>query len=425
MVGTVRIEEAAAVGRVVARGNKATVGEGHGSVALMNEHPGGKIERLAFQHVRLKIDAASAASVRALKGAGRFPISLSEIDVSIYRVQGLYDFLNPRAAHNIAFDHDLDSCGAQYSATGGREAIWPSLPGIEEMPILGRTHRENGGLYMKKLTQAALIAVAALALVGITGCAKKAPETRLDAIKKAGKLILGTSADYPPYEFHVQKDGKDTIVGFDIAIAEEIAKDLGVTLEIKDMDFDGLLAALTSGNVDLIISGMTPTEERKQNVDFSDIYYFAEHGVMIRKADLDKYGSDVASLKDAVIGAQRGAIQVKLAKTRIKGVADDKAEEPNEQVKELGKLPDLVMELKNAKVEAVVAELPVAKAYLGANDDLTLASYTFKDDDGGSAVAVKKGETALAAEINKTVARLVSEGKIDQFVTAASESVEY
>jgi len=278
---------------------------------------------------------------------------------------------------------------------------------------------------MKKLTQAALIAVAALALVGITGCAKKAPETRLDAIKKAGKLILGTSADYPPYEFHVQKDGKDTIVGFDIAIAEEIAKDLGVTLEIKDMDFDGLLAALTSGNVDLIISGMTPTEERKQNVDFSDIYYFAEHGVMIRKADLDKYGSDVASLKDAVIGAQRGAIQVKLAKTRIKGVADDKAEEPNEQVKELGKLPDLVMELKNAKVEAVVAELPVAKAYLGANDDLTLASYTFKDDDGGSAVAVKKGETALAAEINKTVARLVSEGKIDQFVTAASESVEY
>jgi polar amino acid transport system substrate-binding protein len=272
-----------------------------------------------------------------------------------------------------------------------------------------------------KLIAAALVAV--LVATGFTGCAKKAPETRLDAIKKAGKIILGTSADYPPYEFHTQIDGKDTIVGFDVEIAKEVAKDLGVQLEIKDMDFDGLLAALSSGNIDMVIAGMTPTEERKQNVDFSDIYYFAEHGVLIRKADEAKYGAAVESLKDAMVGAQRGAIQVKLAKTRIKGVADDKAEEPNAQVKELGKLPDLVMELKNSKVEAIVAELPVANAYLSANPDLVLASYTFKDDDGGSAIAVKKGETALSAEINKTIARLVSEKKVDEFVSKASEQV--
>ena len=278
---------------------------------------------------------------------------------------------------------------------------------------------------MKKLNHALFALIAIAFAVSLAGCAKKTTDSRLDSIKKAGKIILGTSADYPPYEFHAQIDGKDAIVGFDVALAREIAKDLGVQLEIKDMDFDGLLAALASGNVDIVVAGMTPTAERRQNVDFSDIYYFAEHGILIRKADEAKYAASVESLKDAVVGAQRGAIQVALAKTRIKGVAEDKKDEPHPEVKELGKLPDLVMELKNSKVEAVVAELPVAKAYLGANGDLMLASYTFRDEDGGSAVATKKGETSLTAEINKTVARLQAEGAIDRFVTEASEQVEY
>lgn len=278
---------------------------------------------------------------------------------------------------------------------------------------------------MKKAAKI-LFACMTIALIGsFTGCAKKTADTRLDSVKKAGKLILGTSADYPPYEFHTQIDGKDTIVGFDVALAQELAKDLGVTLEIKDMDFDGLLAALASGNIDIVIAGMTPTEERKANVDFSDIYYFAEHGIIIRKADEAKYGATVESLKDAMIGAQRGAIQVGLAKTRIKGVAESDIEAPHAQVKELGKLPDLIMELKNSKVEAVVAELPVATAYLGANPDLMLATYSFKDADGGSAVAVKKGETDLVTQINKTIARLIAENKINEFVTAANEAVQY
>ncbi|HPS45426.1 MAG TPA: transporter substrate-binding domain-containing protein, partial [Treponemataceae bacterium] len=166
---------------------------------------------------------------------------------------------------------------------------------------------------MNKLARTLTVLLAIAFAASFMGCAKKAPETRLDSIKKAGKLILGTSADYPPYEFHAQVDGKDAIVGFDIALAREVAKDLGVQLEIKDMKFDGLLAALASGNVDMIISGMTPTDERKKNVDFTDIYYFAEHGVLIRKADEAKYGAAVESLKDAMVGAQRGAIQVGLA----------------------------------------------------------------------------------------------------------------
>ncbi|MBR5866998.1 MAG: transporter substrate-binding domain-containing protein, partial [Spirochaetaceae bacterium] len=130
---------------------------------------------------------------------------------------------------------------------------------------------------MKKII--ALLVVLALALPVIA--AGQTDVSAMEKIKANGKIILGTSADYPPYEFHALIDGKDTIVGFDISIAEEIAKDLGVQLEIKDMNFDGLLAALVSGNVDFVISGMTPTEERKQNVDFSDIYYEAVHGAVI------------------------------------------------------------------------------------------------------------------------------------------------
>ena len=187
----------------------------------------------------------------------------------------------------------------------------------------------------------------------------------MERIKADGKIILGTSADYPPYEFHALIDGKDTIVGFDIEIAKEIAKDLGVELEIKDMSFDGLLA-------------------------------------------------------DVMIGAQKGAIQVGIAKEQIKGVTGADLDNNHPQIKELGTLPDLIMEVKNNKIEAVIAELPVAEAYVKANPDLAIASYTFEDTEGGSAIAVKKGNTDLVAAMNATISRLAAENKISQFVGEAS-----
>lgn len=262
--------------------------------------------------------------------------------------------------------------------------------------------------------------LAVLVLATSVFAAGQADVSAMEKIKANGKIILGTSADYPPYEFHALIDGKDTIVGFDISIAQEIAKDLGVQLEIKDMNFDGLLAALVSGNVDFVISGMTPTEERKQNVDFSDIYYEAVHGAVIRKADIAKYGSDPASLKDVMIGAQKGAIQVGIAKEQIKGVTGAALDNNHPQIKELGTLPDLIMEVKNNKIEAVIAELPVAKAYVAANPDLVLADFTFQDTEGGSAIALKKGNADLVAAINATIARLVAEDKITTFVGEAS-----
>lgn len=271
-----------------------------------------------------------------------------------------------------------------------------------------------------KMLKRVIAFLVVLSIVLPVMAAGKKDVSMMDKIKADGKIILGTSADYPPYEFHALIDGKDTIVGFDISIAQEIAKDLGVQLEIKDMNFDGLLAALVSGNVDFVISGMTPTEERKQNVDFSDIYYEAVHGAVIRKADADKYALSPDSLKDAMIGAQKGAIQVGIAKEQIKGVTGADLDNNHPQIKELGTLPDLIMEVKNNKIEAVVAELPVAKAYVAANPDLMLAEYTFQDTEGGSAIAIKKGNTELVDAINATITRLIAEDKITQFVGEAS-----
>jgi arginine/lysine/histidine transporter system substrate-binding protein len=260
-----------------------------------------------------------------------------------------------------------------------------------------------------------------LALPLILSCAPAKKPDALDSIKKAGKIVIGTSADFPPYEFHMQENGSDKIVGFDIAVGQEIAKDLGVTLEIKDMDFKGLLAALDSGNIDIVLAGMNPTEERKKSVDFSNVYYLAEQGVIVRAADKDKY-TTIESLKDAMVGAQQGATQVGIAKRQIKGMADDT--QPNAQVKELPKIGDLVLALKNKNVEAVLLETAVAKAYVGANPDLVVAPFTFPDENGGSAVAVKKGNTALLDAINKTIARLAETNAVEKFVGDANAQMD-
>ena len=95
-------------------------------------------------------------------------------------------------------------------------------------------------------------------------------------------LVLGTSADFAPYEYHKMIDGKDTILGFDVALARQIAEDMGKELVIKDMEFGNLITELNNGTVDLLAAGLSPTEERKQQVDFSEPYYFGEQSIIIR-----------------------------------------------------------------------------------------------------------------------------------------------
>jgi polar amino acid transport system substrate-binding protein len=228
----------------------------------------------------------------------------------------------------------------------------------------------------------------------------------LSRIISSGKLIVGTSADYPPFEFHIQQNGQDEIVGFDMSLGQEIAKDLGVTLEIKDMDFDGLLAALTTDNVDIIIAGMNATDERKQSVDFSEIYYQAQQEILVREADYDKYKT-VDDLKNARIGVQTSTIQ--------EGIAQDQL--PDATLTSLAKVTDLVLGLTVNNVDAVILDSTVADQYAKNTPGIKVGQVTFQTPDNtGTAVAIKKGNSDLVDKINATIERLKSDGSLDKFM---------
>lgn len=271
---------------------------------------------------------------------------------------------------------------------------------------------------LKKTFSKSIILTLIISLVVLAGgCAKKSAATNSDA-QSAGnskkKIVIATSADYPPYEFHANVNGADKIVGFDVDIANEIAKDMGAEIEIKDMNFDGLLAALTANKADMVIAGMTPTDERKKSVDFSQIYYRATHGVVTKKGIADSIKS-FDDLNGKVIGVQQGSIQADMAKEKIKNA---------KEIKEVPKITDLILMLQSGKVDAIVMELPVAKSYVQTNDSIALTSIEATDETGGSAVAIKKGNTDLVNQVNKTIDRLLKEGKIDQYLTEANKLAE-
>ncbi|AIY84157.1 amino acid ABC transporter [Clostridium baratii] len=272
---------------------------------------------------------------------------------------------------------------------------------------------------MKKgLLKKVLASCLALAMTfSIVACGNKEDKgtsseskTALTEIKDKGELVVGLSADYAPYEFYTMVDGKKTIVGFDVELAKEIAKDLGVKLTLKEMKFDALLGALPAGQIDMIISGMNPDEERAKVIDFSDIYYTAQHGVLVNKKDLDKYKS-VEDLKSARVGAQMGSTQADIIKEKIK------ADNPTL----LANVNNLILELKSGKIDALVTEKPVAEMAIKNNNELALSKIEFKDETGGNAVAVKKGEKELVEQVNKTIKRLKDSGDLDKFIVDANE----
>jgi arginine/lysine/histidine transporter system substrate-binding protein len=275
---------------------------------------------------------------------------------------------------------------------------------------------------MKKFKSMKWILVAlSIIMVLLPGCSNKVaapaantqPEkelTKVDKIKKAGKLVIGTSAGFPPFEFHKEINGKDTIVGIDLLIAEQIAKDLGVKLEVKDMDFKGLLSALQSNNIDLVLAGMSATEERKQSVDFSKIYFQGNQGILIKKDQKDKLKT-LADLKGKKIGVQKASIQVNIAKNQIE----------NADVKELNKIPDLILGLKGGNVDAVILDAQVAGSYASKNEDLLLANIQLQQTTAGMAAAINKGNSDLVQAVNKTLDRLFSDKSIEKFTIESQE----
>ncbi len=235
---------------------------------------------------------------------------------------------------------------------------------------------------------------------------KKEPvaENKLEEIKKSGKIIMGCNANYPPFEFHTKENGKDEINGFDIMIGKEIAKDLGVELEISDMEFSSVVTSCETGVIDIALSGVSKTAEREKSIDFSDIYYEPKNYLLVNKTDLGKYKSE-DDIKNLSIGVQTATIQENVAKNlNIKNIVS------------LPKTPDLVMQLEQGLIDGIIVEEAVGKNYEYSNDKLAVeTSFNFKSDAPGTAVGVKKGEKELLESINKTIKRLKDTKKLDEF----------
>ena len=225
----------------------------------------------------------------------------------------------------------------------------------------------------------------------------------------AGKLTVATSPDFAPYEFyHINADGTPELSGFDVALAKRIAEDLGLEVQFVPMDFDGILMELQSGNVDLGMAGFSPSPERADTFDFSDLYYKGGQSFVIRKADHDKY-KDYAAFDKLPVGAQNGSIQMDLAKENT----------PNANIIGLAKVTDIVSELVSGKLEGGFIETAVAEQYIKNYPELEIA-WDVPYDTEGSAIALKKGSDLLPA-VNAVINNVLSDGSMDQYVADAQE----
>ncbi|CAM4036992.1 ABC transporter substrate-binding protein/permease [Paenibacillus alkaliterrae] len=212
------------------------------------------------------------------------------------------------------------------------------------------------------------------------------------------KLVMGTSPDYPPYE-SVDAKNNGEIIGMDIDIAKYITGQLGYELEIASMDFNGLIAALQTGRVDFVMSAMSATDERRQNVDFSDFYYAARNTIVSKKsAPLET----LESLAGKLVGTQLGSTQDIFAET-IEGA----------QLKKLNKIPDLIQELNSGRIDAAIVEDAVAVEMTNANADLAMHFLPADLEENGYAIAFPKN-SRLVDSFNGVLADMQESGKLDE-----------
>ena len=275
--------------------------------------------------------------------------------------------------------------------------------------------KQKGRLFMK-FKKWILVVCSMLASMVLVACQSStdSSQSAVDAIKQKGKLVVATSPDYAPFEFQALVDGKNQVVGADIDMAQAIADELGVKLEISSMSFDNVLTSLQTGKADLAIAGISATDERKEVFDFSIPYYENKMSFLVRKTDLDKY-KDLSNLASANIAAQKGTVPETMVKEQL----------PNAQFTSLTNMGEAVNELQAGKVDAVHMDEPVALSYAGKNSDLVVATATLTMKDGeANAVSIKKGQSDLKAVVDKVIQKLKDEGTYQTYLEKAAKLTE-
>lgn len=214
------------------------------------------------------------------------------------------------------------------------------------------------------------------------------------------KLVMVTSADYPPFEFRDTATGKDEIIGFDVDIAKYITNQLGFQLEVRDTDFNGIVPALQSRRADFAMAGMTPTAERRKNLDFSGIYYEAKNTIVAKKGRKLTKAEDLVGKK---VGVQLGSTQEKAAQ-KFKKV----------KLVSLNKTGELIQEIKSNRIDAAIIEDTIAKGFVGNNPDLEFHTIA-NTEESGSAIAFTKG-SKLVNDFNRVLQQMKQNGEIEKLV---------
>ncbi len=249
---------------------------------------------------------------------------------------------------------------------------------------------------MKHLKKLILGALAVCMLFALCACGS-APASEDALTVQEGKLIMATNAYFPPYEYY--EGGK--VTGIDVEIAEAIAEKLDLTLEVEDMEFNSIIAAVQSGKADIGVAGMTVREDRLVNVDFSDSYATG-YQVIIVKED-----SDIAS-PDDLAGKKVG---VQEATTGDIYITEDYGDEA---VERYNKGTEAVLALSQGKVDAVVIDREPAKSFVASTPGLKILDTEYTVED--YAIAVSKENTALKDEINAALKELKEDGTLQSII---------
>ena len=223
--------------------------------------------------------------------------------------------------------------------------------------------------------------------------------TLLEQIKATGKLVVGTEAQYAPYEF---KDLDANFVGCDMWLAQQIADSLGVELEIVDMSFAGIIPAVQSGQVDLGIAAFTNTPERAEEIDFSDLYETSAQLLIVKTGNADAYSTKEA-LAGQKVGAQKGTIQSQLIQSAL----------PDSELFELEKYPALALEVQNGNIAGLVVDQAVGESLVAnSNGELEVSNFEFSAEEAsfGKSVVIAKGNEDLVAAVNEVVNKVTSDG---------------
>jgi polar amino acid transport system substrate-binding protein len=252
-----------------------------------------------------------------------------------------------------------------------------------------------------KVLVAILLAVSLVfSVAAVAGCK---PKNALQAILKEKKIIVGTSADYPPFEFVDEATGKYT--GFDVELMEKIAEKLGVTVEWKDLAFDILLNSLQSGQINAVIAAMSIKPERQEQALFSNPYWESPNAVLVKKDSTVTITDPLVDFPALRIGVQSGTIHEDYVKTQL--IDAGKMEAAN--LSSYPRADQAILDLVAGRLDAVYMDAAAAQAFTESHPVVVAMVH---EVESGMGIAVMLGEQELIDRINAILTQLAEDGTI-------------